>query len=45
MSVFDFWNVFVLGPRGGDQATLFLDERVFGTVCSVPVRGGSVTFV
>ena len=45
MSVFDFWVVLVLGPRGGDQATLFLDEQVFGTVCSVPVQGGSVTFV
>ena len=43
--MFDFWVVFVLGPRGGDQATWFPDEQVFGTVCSVPVQGGSVTFV
>ena len=27
-----FGVVFVLGPRGGGQATWFLDERVFDTV-------------
>ena len=37
-----FGFVFVLGQRGGGQATWFLDERVFGTVRSVPVQGCSV---
>ena len=30
--------VFVLGPRGGGQATWFVDVPVFGTVRSVPVQ-------
>ena len=37
-----FGFVFVRGPHGGGKATWFLDERVFGTVRSVPVQGGSV---